>query len=149
VAQRFSAAVTAFAQHAASQIAEKLGFVSGYRFSDTASRLKSDAPLGAGHRNSTFSANSLAAEVTLSASELVFSQLVSRHCQWAVPTTSIFMMSADEADGTAWEVSAPLDPATLFIAAGFVTNRSEQLHSGDLRFCRSVAAGADPFRLPE
>jgi RNA polymerase sigma-70 factor (ECF subfamily) len=32
-------------------------FVSGYRFSDTASRLKSDAPLGAGHWNSTFSAN--------------------------------------------------------------------------------------------
>jgi len=30
-------------------------FVSGYRFSDTASRLKSDAPLGAGHWNSTFS----------------------------------------------------------------------------------------------
>ncbi|MGA9413722.1 MAG: hypothetical protein WBV60_03470, partial [Terriglobales bacterium] len=37
--------------------AEKLSFVSGYRFSDTASRLKSDAPLGAGRRKSGSSAN--------------------------------------------------------------------------------------------
>jgi hypothetical protein len=36
------------------QSAEKLSFVSGYRFSDTASRLKSDAPLGAEERKSSF-----------------------------------------------------------------------------------------------
>jgi hypothetical protein len=44
------------------QIAEKLGFVSGHRFSDAVSPPKSDAPLGAGRRNLTFSANCLAAE---------------------------------------------------------------------------------------
>ena len=46
---------------AAKQSAEKLGFVSGYRFSDTASRLKSDAPLGAEPRKSSFSASCKAA----------------------------------------------------------------------------------------
>jgi hypothetical protein len=51
---------------AALQTAEKLdlcisSFVSGYRFSNTVSPAKSDAPLGAGRRNSTFSANCLAA----------------------------------------------------------------------------------------
>src|SRR4029077_1082443 len=35
-------------------------FVSGYRFSDTVSPSKSNAPLGAGHRQSTFSAASSA-----------------------------------------------------------------------------------------
>jgi hypothetical protein len=44
------------------QFAEKLGFVSGYRFSDTASAAKSIAPLGAGWRIPTFSANCLAPE---------------------------------------------------------------------------------------
>src|ERR1019366_8884811 len=38
------------------------GFVSGYRFSDTASSSETDAPLGAGHRHLTFSAASLAAD---------------------------------------------------------------------------------------
>jgi len=52
----------------ASQNAEKLGFVSssfvsGYRFSDTASLSKSDAPLGAERAKKTFSANCSAAEV--------------------------------------------------------------------------------------
>src|SRR5271157_68774 len=36
------------------------GFVSGYRFSDDVNFLKSDAPLGAGHRKSNFSAASFA-----------------------------------------------------------------------------------------
>jgi len=39
---------------AALQFAEKLGFVSGHRFSDAASPAKSDAPSGAGCRNLTF-----------------------------------------------------------------------------------------------
>ena len=38
----------AFFETWALQFAEKLGFVSGYRFSDTASPSKSTAPLGAG-----------------------------------------------------------------------------------------------------
>jgi hypothetical protein len=38
----------------ASQIAEKLGFVSGHRFSDAASPPKSVAPLGAERRILTF-----------------------------------------------------------------------------------------------
>ncbi|MGB0049988.1 MAG: hypothetical protein WBP70_21245, partial [Terriglobales bacterium] len=46
---------------AALKFAEKLSFVSGYRFSDAARRLKSDAPLGAEQRKSSFSANCLAA----------------------------------------------------------------------------------------
>ncbi len=62
--------------NAASQFAEKLGFVSGYRFSDTASRSKSIAPLGAGARIPTFSANCSANEVTLSTREVVFQQPV-------------------------------------------------------------------------
>jgi hypothetical protein len=41
-----------------------LGFVSGYRFSDTVSSSKSDAPLGAGHRISSFSASCLAVPQT-------------------------------------------------------------------------------------
>ncbi|HTE83652.1 MAG TPA: hypothetical protein VK821_02895 [Dehalococcoidia bacterium] len=36
-------------------------FVSGHRFSDAVSSSKSEAPLGAGHRKPSFSANSLAA----------------------------------------------------------------------------------------
>jgi len=50
-----------FGKGTASHLAEKLGFVSGYRFSDTASRSKSIAPLGAGSRISTFSAKCSAA----------------------------------------------------------------------------------------
>jgi hypothetical protein len=46
-------------------------FVSGYRFSDTESPSKSDAPLGAEHRIPTFSALCLAAEATLSTREIV------------------------------------------------------------------------------
>ena len=38
------------------------GFVSGHRFSDAVSALNSDAPLGAGRRKLSFSANCLAAE---------------------------------------------------------------------------------------
>src|SRR5271157_6024430 len=41
----------------ASQFAEKPSFVSGYRFSDTARPSESDAPLGAGCRIPTLSAN--------------------------------------------------------------------------------------------
>ncbi len=41
---------------AAEQVGEKIGFVSGYRFSDTVSSLKSDAPLGAAARKSISSA---------------------------------------------------------------------------------------------
>jgi hypothetical protein len=44
----------------ASQAAEKLRFVSGYRFSDTVISSKSEAPLGAGRRTATFSAACLA-----------------------------------------------------------------------------------------
>ena len=44
---------------AAKQVAEKVGFVSGYRFSDTASSSKSDAPLGAAVRPQTRPAASL------------------------------------------------------------------------------------------
>jgi len=44
------------------QFAEKLGFVSGYRFSDTASAWNSMAPLGAGHAKVAFSATCLAPE---------------------------------------------------------------------------------------
>ena len=75
---------------AALQIAEKLSFVSGYRFSDTASRLKSDAPSGAGHRNSTFSANSLAAEVTLRPIKMLFPPPVTASAKFAsvVPDTA-------------------------------------------------------------
>jgi hypothetical protein len=47
---------------AAKQFAEKLGFVSGYRFSDTASPSKSIAPLGADRRISSFPANCKAAD---------------------------------------------------------------------------------------
>jgi hypothetical protein len=49
--------------NAALESAENLGFVSGYRFSDTVSRSKSDAPLGAGSEQMTFSAVCFAAEV--------------------------------------------------------------------------------------
>src|SRR3977135_2120123 len=42
-----------------------VSFVSGYRFSDTVSPSKSNAPLGAGHRHSLFSASSLAADVAV------------------------------------------------------------------------------------
>jgi len=45
------------AETAPEQSAEKPGFVSGYRFSDTANRLKSDAPLGADPRKPSLSAN--------------------------------------------------------------------------------------------
>src|SRR5208282_1123419 len=41
-----------------SKLRKNSGFVSGYRFSDTASASKSVAPLGAGSRVSTFSATS-------------------------------------------------------------------------------------------
>ena len=44
---------------AAKQVAEKVGFVSGYRFSDTASSSKSDAPLGAAVQPETRPAASL------------------------------------------------------------------------------------------
>jgi len=44
---------------AAKQVAEKVGFVSGYRFSDTASSSKSDVPLGAAVRPETRPAASL------------------------------------------------------------------------------------------
>jgi hypothetical protein len=37
-------------------------FVSGHRFSDAVNASKSDAPLGAGHRKLSFSANCLAVE---------------------------------------------------------------------------------------
>jgi hypothetical protein len=37
------------------------GFVSGHRFSDAVNASKSDVPLGARHRKSSFSANCLAA----------------------------------------------------------------------------------------
>jgi hypothetical protein len=42
-----AAAINAVVVFAALEFAEKLSFVSGYRFSDTATRLKSTAPLGA------------------------------------------------------------------------------------------------------
>jgi hypothetical protein len=51
--------------NSASEFAEKVGFVSGHRFSDAVTPAKSDAPLGAACRNLTFSANCSAAEVTL------------------------------------------------------------------------------------
>src|ERR1035441_7452852 len=47
---------------AALRLRKNSGFVSGYRFSDTASSSETDAPLGAGHRHLTFSAASLAAD---------------------------------------------------------------------------------------
>jgi hypothetical protein len=43
------------------RLRKKSGFVSGYRFSDTVSPSKSDAPLGARQRQFTFSAASLVA----------------------------------------------------------------------------------------
>jgi hypothetical protein len=53
-------------------------FVSGYRFSDTASRSKSDAPSGAGHRNSSFSASCLAGEGATVAQKRVFQYFFGR-----------------------------------------------------------------------
>ena len=58
VAQRFSAAITGLFSMPALQFAEKLGFVSGHRFSDAASRVPSIAPLGAEVSIWTFSAAS-------------------------------------------------------------------------------------------
>jgi hypothetical protein len=53
----FTAAISGLFSTTLLQSAEKLSFVSEYRFSDTASRLKADAPLGAGRRNSIFFSN--------------------------------------------------------------------------------------------
>jgi hypothetical protein len=64
VAQRFTAATTGLFLGPALQIVEKLGFVSGHRFSDAENPPKSVAPLGAGLRKFTLSAICLAAEVT-------------------------------------------------------------------------------------
>ncbi len=51
--------ITAELPSVAKQVAEKVGFVSGYRFSDTASSSKSDAPFGAAVRPETRPAASL------------------------------------------------------------------------------------------
>jgi hypothetical protein len=76
VAQRFTAAMTGLFSAPALQFAERLVFVSGYRFSDTESASQSAAPLGAAPRISTFSANCLAAEVTLRLEKYFFRSLL-------------------------------------------------------------------------
>jgi hypothetical protein len=69
IVKRFAGLADSLAARGASKICirarlhrlrKKSGFVSGYRFSDTVSPSKSDAPLGAGQGKFTFSAASSA-----------------------------------------------------------------------------------------
>jgi hypothetical protein len=74
VAQRFTAAITTF-QRWRSGLLKNSRFVSGYRFSDTANRSKSDAPSGAGRQNSSFSATCLALRLTAARAQFSASEV--------------------------------------------------------------------------